>query len=863
MKGYTTAINECPLPAETAKLDRDSDKGKNKVDSEYMCSVSGDKHGNVCSSEEKNSSEPSGSSANRNHLMASDNSATTSTGESDLAYEAVDTLSAVVNANPSKRPTGRVVGIIERSPHRDTVVGYLDVKQWNLRRDNNRNKLKKNGQLAQNCEYIFLTPTDPRFPRMIVTIHGLPDYMKKSLNCGGLEMDLVAASIVNWGEESYLPEARVVRVFGKGGEIEAHIASILFENAIDASEFSPDVLSCFPCLPWPIPPEEYKIRKDFRNILVFTIDPTTATDLDDALSIEQLSNRTYRVGVHIADASYFVMPGTALDDDAQNRSTSVYLLQRKLPMLPPSLSEDLCSLNPGVDRLTFSITWDIDSSGKILDRWIGRSVICSCYKLSYDHAQDIIDGAFDSQIASAAETNLPKLHGKFEWSDVIKAVKSLHHISRTLKESRFSDGALSLESPKIGFLFDEDGMPYDTVLGGRKDSNFLVEEFMLLANRTAAEVITRAYPSCALLRRHPEPNLRKIRGFEAFFSKYGFELDGSSSGHLHQSLEHIRGELKNDSVLFDIIMSYAVKPMQLAKYFSSGDSKVSENGRSHYALAVPLYTHFTSPLRRYPDIVVHRTLAAAVEAEKIYLKHNKSSLIGYGVNNTRCFTGVSFDGEALSSSEAQEVLSETASKHRVPGNDILAGIAEHCNERKLASRHVKDDIEKLYMWALLKKKQILFSEARVLGVGPKFMSIYICKLAIERRIHYDDIEGLTVEWLDTTSTLVLSQPVNKRIIKRGSPSKGKALEEVALVVDPIDSASNLDVFCQYGKGDSGSLIKGDITSTREPETSNVEPEVFPLTLQSLSKVPVAVHAIGGDDGPLDIAVRLYVSSYFK
>lgn len=860
MKGFTAAINscssvdECPLPTETVKLDQDSVKGKNKVDSEFVYSGSGDQHGNIYNSGEKNDADPSGScSTKSNHLVASD-----IIGESDFACEAVDTLSAIVNENPSKRPTGRVVGIIERSPQRDTIVGYLDVKQWNLRRDNNRNEFKKNSQLAQNCEYIFLIPVDPRFPRMMVSLNGLPDYVEKRLNGGGLEMDLVAARVVNWGEESYLPEARVVHIFGKGGEIEAHIASILFKNGIDTSEFSPDVLSCLPCLPWQIPPEEYKRRRDFRNVCVFTIDPTTATDLDDALSIEKLSNGTYQVGVHIADASYFVLPGTALDDDAQNRSTSVYLLQRKLPMLPPSLSEGLCSLNPGVDRLTFSILWDFDSSGKIVDRWIGRSIIRSCCKLSYDHAQDIIDGVFDSQTASAAETNLPKLHGKFEWSDVIKAVKSLHQISRGLKESRFNDGALSLESPKIVFLFDEDGIPYDSVLGGRKDSNFLVEEYMLLANRTAAEVITRAYPSCALLRRHSEPNLRKLKSFEAFCSKYGLELDVSSSGQLHQSLGRIKGELKNDSVLFDILMSYAVKPMQLAAYFSSGDSKESENGWGHYALAIPLYTHFTSPLRRYPDIVVHRTLAAAVETEELYLYHQRSSQL------RGCFTGVCYDGDALNSSKAQEILCEAASKHRVPCNDILAGIAEHCNERKLATRHVKDAIEKLYMWVLLKKKEILFSEARVLGLGPKFMSIYICKLAIERRICYDDTEGLIAEWLDTTSTLVLSQPINKRIIRRGgSPGKGKALEEVALVVDPMDAESNLDVFGLYSKGDSGSLVEGNITNTCESEAIKVEPEVFPLTLRLLSKLPVALHAIGGDDGPLDIAARLYASSYFK
>ncbi|KAL0391724.1 UNVERIFIED_CONTAM: Inactive exonuclease DIS3L2 [Sesamum radiatum] len=234
----------------------------------------------------------------------------------------------------------------------------------------------------------------------------------------------------------------------RGSDVEAQLAAILFENAIDASEFSPEVLSCLPPIPWEIPQEELQSRMDLRNLCIFTIDPASASDLDDALSVERLSDGVFRVGVHIADVSFFVLPDTALDIDAQIRSTSVYLLQRKLPMLPSMLSDNLASLNPGEDRLAFSIFWDINSAGEVLDRWIGRTIIRSCSKLSYEHAQEIIDEAFDLQDSSQSIEHWPKLYGNSEWCDVVKSVKSLHEISKKLRENRFKGGSCPLKAQK-------------------------------------------------------------------------------------------------------------------------------------------------------------------------------------------------------------------------------------------------------------------------------------------------------------------------------------------------------------------------------------------------------------------------------
>lgn len=780
-------------------------------------------------------------------------------GQSEV-LNAVEKMCLLVNSFPSKRPTGRVVAVIERSPRRECLVGHLNVKQWVLSTEINKKDPTKNKNSVSEHEYIQLTPIDPKFPNIMLLVRDLPESIKRKLKRGdaAIEKDLVAAQIVDWFEESPFPEGHILHSFGRGSEIQPNLDAILFKNAICLSEFSAEALSCLPHGPSELPLKELQSRTDLRNLCIFSIDPSTATDLDDALSIEKLPNGNYRVGIHIADVSYFVLPDTALDIEAQFRSTSVYLLQKKLPMLPALFSENIGSLNPGVDRLAFSMLLDVNPAGDVVDRWIGRTVIQSCCKLSYEHAQDIIDGAFNFESSSFHEDGYPKLHGRFGWPDVITSLKSLYEISNVLKHKRFAGGALRFDNPKIVILFDENGIPYNSTFSEQKESDFLIEEYMLLANTTAAEIICRAYPDVALLRRHPEPNVRKLREFTAFCQKHGLNLDTSSSGHIRWSLEQMKEKLKDDPVLYDILISYAARPMQSASYFCSGDFKDNEHEWGHYALAVPLYTHFTSPLRRYADIVVHRTLLATIEAEEIYLKQVGKKV---GVKK-RFFTGINFDKKAAESVECREALMAAALKHRVPSAEILADIAAHCNDRKLASKIVEDSCERVYMWFLLKQKKVILSEARVLGLGPKFMSIYIQKLAVEKRIYYDEVEGLTAEWLDATSTLVLSMSPNKRAYRRGN---WRALSESVLLACPYDLKVTMDNSNQNDATEVDAIVS-DTDKLHDPtsETSEteIEPSFFPLTVHLLSTIPVALHAVGGDDGPLDFGVRLYMTSYF-
>ncbi|MCL7030648.1 hypothetical protein MKW94_010513 [Papaver nudicaule] len=786
--------------------------------------------------------------------------------------DSIEKICEMVKAFPLKRPTGRVVAIISRSPRRDSVVGFLGVKQWVfLSNRNKRESKKKNGFTSfGDREHIQLTPNDAKLPKMLVCVKSLPDCIKQRLEKGelALEMDLVAARINDWKEDCLLPQAEVMHVLGRGGEIGSQIAAILFENTISNSDFSSEALAYLPGLPWELPKEEVARRKDLRDLCTFTIDPSTASDLDDALSVQRISDDIFRVGIHISDVSYFIPPGTALDMEAQIRSTSTYLRQQKLSMLPPLLSENIGSLNPGVDRFTFSIICDINLSGNVVHRWLGRTVIHSCCKLSYQHAQDIIDGLADSDSSCPSENGYPKLYGQFEWQHIVRSVKSLHEISKRLKEKRFKDGALSLESSKLAFSFDESGFPQDSTLLVQIGSNSLVEELMLLANRTAAEVISRAFPDAALLRRHPAPNIRKLKELETFCQKHGLELDTSSSGGLQLSLERIEEKMKNDDpVLFGILMSYASKPMQLASYFSTGEFKDKQSDWNHYALAIPQYTHFTSPLRRYPDIVVHRTLNAVIEAEDMCLQlasANKCDSL-----TIKCLSGIDFDEDILGTQECREALRAAALKHQIYCPEALAEVAAYCNKRMMASKYAEDACDKIYLWAMLKKRQTLVTEARVLGLGPKFMSIYIPKLAMERRINYDEVDGLATEWLETTLTLIIDICTKYQPNRRYSSGRYRPREDVVWIISPCDVDQDKLVSDSSTRAEVGRvpLVGEEYVTIKQSDgevlkINDVEPACFPLTVRLFSTINVALHAVGGDDGPPDVGARLYVSSYY-
>jgi VacB/RNase II family 3'-5' exoribonuclease len=331
--------------------------------------------------------------------------------------------------------------------------------------------------------------------------------------------------------------------------------------------------------PWEIPQSEIDNRVDLRSEIIFTIDPLTARDLDDALSCKDLGNGTFEVGVHIADVSFFVPHNSKLDHAAKERATSVYMVQKVIPMLPRTLCEELCSLNPHVDRLAFSVFWILDSNGDVIgEPRFTKSVIRSCIKLAYEHAQKVIDGQ--------SLESIPELCGHNLSNEIQTAILHLYKLSIALRTKRVQGGSLSLDSPKLWFILDENDNPVECGPYQRKESHKLIEEFMLLANIAVAGKILAHYPEFALLRCHQPPDSKNLAELELVFKALGLEVNVNSSKSLNESFENI----KDESHKF-IAKCLAVRKMKPANYFGAGATE--RDHYRHYALAIPLYTHFT------------------------------------------------------------------------------------------------------------------------------------------------------------------------------------------------------------------------------------------------------------------------------
>ena len=594
---------------------------------------------------------------------------------------------------------------------------------------------------------------------------------------------------------------RLKSMLGKPGQLETDVQALLMaENVNDDDLFDEDILACLPATPWVIPAEEYAVRRDLRGTRIFSIDPETAKDLDDALSIEPLEDGTWRVGVHIADVSFFVRPGTALDEAAQVRSTSVYLVDRVIPMLPRLLCEELCSLNPGTERLAMSIIWQMKADGEILDIWMGRTVINSCVKLSYQMAQTVIDaferggsgsGSGGSSCGLPSETVesfmttstgvMPEVFGGHSKADIAGDVVRLHKIARSLRKKRYANGSLRLDNSKVGVRLVE-GDVDDFSLYVTGSANHLVEEFMLAANISAAEKISSVFPERALLRRHPQPNMDKLVNTAEAFKQYLPDAPAVatvSAGAVQASLARLRAHYRDRPEIVEAITFMCTKPMQMAEYFNTDD--LEESQWSHYALAIPMYTHFTSPIRRYPDIIVHRLI--------------------------------------------EDALKDTAP---VPAD--VSEIALHANERKAAAKVCQEKVTNLYLVKLLlERPRVLQAVVSGLG-GPRFFDVYIPALGTDIRVQAADLfvgAGIELQsrWDAESRSLVLkiAEGDGPRMRSRSKP--------------PYACANALE----------------------NPE--GLEQLSLPLTLKPFERVPVVVYGLRGDLGQYsELGATLWLSS---
>lgn len=437
---------------------------------------------------------------------------------------------------------------------------------------------------AKRDTHALFRPIDNCLPRLLIPLEQCPqDYLN---NPESFEKKVFVATIEEWSESSTFAIGNLHQNIGNRGEIETETERILIENDVDTSEFPEfDINESS---------TEFNDRRDLRSECVFTIDPSTARDLDDALHCRKIGEDRYEVGVHIADVSHYVSPGSEIDKIASQRCTSIYLVQKVIPMLPPALSEKLCSLNPGQDKLTYSVIWELNGQGEILKTWFGRSVIRSCTKLAYDHAQSFIN-APDGQLDAA---HYPVVQNSFHLPTVRDKVLQLHSIAQSLRQRRSDNGALRLDQIKLSFTLNEDtGMPNSCYQYNRQSSNELVEEFMLLANISVAEKLKESLPTHAFLRCHPSPKLFLMKKVAEFFRKRGIHLDISSSGNLAASIREAETNTGAQESCIHALLHYVTKPQELALYFCAGCID-DEKKYHHYALNVPLYTHFTSPIRR-------------------------------------------------------------------------------------------------------------------------------------------------------------------------------------------------------------------------------------------------------------------------
>ncbi|MCX6287843.1 MAG: ribonuclease R [Bacteroidetes bacterium] len=461
--------------------------------------------------------------------------------------------------------------------HGDTVRVSLFPMRKGHKRDGQikeiikRHKRQFVGTIEASKNFAFLIPDNPSVPVEILI-------QKSDLN-GARNGEKVVALITEWPEHAQNPFGRVIQILGKPGDNHVEMQAILAEYDFPLS-FSGKSEAEAEKIPEELPQEEIRKRRDFRTVFTITIDPEDAKDFDDAVSLKKLPNGHWEVGVHIADVSYYVQKGSEIDKEAFERGTSVYMVHRTIPMLPERLSNQLCSLQPDKDRLCFSAVFEFDEQGKIYNEWFGKTVIHSCRRFAYEEVQVIIETA------------------KGEYAGEIGV---LNRIALKLREERFKKGSFNFETQEVRFRLDEKGRPLSIYIREMKEANKLIEDFMLLANRKVAEWVGKQKPNVQpktfVYRVHDKPNPEKLEIFTQLVERLGFSLKLSTKKSMAHSFNQLFHDIKGTGAE-NMVESVAIRTMAKAFY--------TTKNIGHYGLAFPYYTHFTSPIRRYPDLIVHR-----------------------------------------------------------------------------------------------------------------------------------------------------------------------------------------------------------------------------------------------------------------
>ncbi|KAE8618468.1 hypothetical protein XENTR_v10009392 [Xenopus tropicalis] len=593
-----------------------------------------------------------------------------------------ETDEKAVDAQAEVMPTGRVVGILQRN-WRDYVATFPAKEDIETQ--------------GKNAQRVLVMPWDYRIPKIRISTQqaeALQDYR-------------VVVRIDSWESTSLYPNGHFVRVLGRTGNLEAEIATILVENSISVNPFSEAQLAEMPSntpeSPWQVKPEEGD-RLDLRKThLVFSIDPKGCEDVDDALSIRKLPSGHLELGVHIADVTHFVPPNTYTDIEARSRATTYYLADRRYDMLPLILSADLCSLLGGVDRYAVSVIWEMDSSTYEIRRvWYGRTIIRSSYKLSYEVAQQLMDG--DLEPLNTEMELHPLKQDPVRLEQLLWAVGKLTEVAHATRMRRDMSGALELEGVEVRVQLGEKHSIDDLVPKQPLQMHETIAECMILANHWVAKKIWECYPQHALLRLHPPARQEFFQELKECAKARGFSIDTRSNKALADSLDQANDP--SDPLVNQLLRMMATQAMSNARYFSTGS--YTEDEFYHYGLALEKYTHFTSPIRRYADIVVHRLLLAAVN------KGPKDNLLG---------------------------------------NKDLEELCRHINVRNRAAQHCQKQSTELFQCMFFKDKdpdsdQRCISDAVIYGIRTNGVLLFLPRYGIKGAAYLKNIDGLVLACKD-------------------------------------------------------------------------------------------------------------------